>query len=395
MEELLKKNIHVNLQATTDLQQAVIETDISFIAVGTPYNDDEIDLSDVKEASQQIGRVLKDKNTYHLVVVRSTVVPGTTEEIALPIIEKASGKKAGVDFGISMNPEFLREGEAIEDFMFPDRIVLGGMDTRSIEIVEQLYSVFPEAEKLKTNNKTAEMMKYTANALLATMISFSNEIANLCSAIGGIDAVDVMKGIHLDKRLSPIMPDGERIVPYFTTYLEAGCGFGGSCFPKDIKALISYGEKLGSPMRLLEAVIEINQERPGKVLSLLKKHFPVLNGVEIAVMGLAFKPGTDDIRESPAIPIIEALLAQGAKIKAYDPAAKHNAQKLFVNRAVAFCDDLSQAIYDVQAVLLITRWKDFEHIPELLNQRGQSPLIIDGRRMLSKHSVAKYDGIGL
>ena len=395
LEELLKKNIQVNLQATTDLHKAVIETDISFITVGTPYSGNEIDLSDVREVSQQIGEALKDKSAYHVVVVKSTVVPGTTDEVVIPILEKASREKAGVDFGVGVNPEFLREGEAVQDFMFPDRIVLGGMDAKSIEVLEQLYSVFNGVDLLKTNNKTAEMIKYTANALLATMISFSNEIANLCSTIGGIDAVDVMKGVHLDKRLSPIMPNGKRIVPYFTTYLEAGCGFGGSCLPKDIKALSAYGTKAGSPMRLLEAVTEINQERPEKVLALLKKHFPVLDGVQVAVMGLAFKPGTDDIRESPAIPIIEALLKQGAKIKAYDPMAKHNAQKLFVNKDVVFWDDLSQAIDNVQAVLLVTSWEEFKRIPELLHSRDQSPLIIDGRRMLNKHSVTRYEGIGL
>lgn len=395
LEELLKKNIQVNLQATTDLHKAVIETDISFITVGTPYRGNEIDLSDIREVSQQIGEALRDKSAYHVVVVKSTVVPGTTDEVVIPILEKASGEKAGVDFGVSVNPEFLREGEAVQDFMFPDRIVLGGMDAKSIEVLEQLYSVFSGIDLLKTNNKTAEMIKYTANALLATMISFSNEIANLCSAIGGIDAVDVMKGVHLDKRLSPIMPNGKRIVPYFTTYLEAGCGFGGSCLPKDIKALSAYGTKAGSPMRLLEAVTEINQERPEKVLALLKKHFPVLDGVQVAVMGLAFKPGTDDIRESPAIPIIEALLKQGAKIKAYDPMAKHNAQKLFVNKDVVFCDDLAQTIDNVQAVLLLTSWEEFKRIPELLHSRDQSPLIIDGRRMLPKDSVTRYEGIGL
>lgn len=395
LEELLKKNIHANLQVTVDLYRAVIETELSLITVGTPYNGNELELSYVKEVSQQIGTALKDKPAYHLVVVKSTVVPGTTDEVVLPILEKASGKKAGVDFGVSMNPEFLREGEAIQDFMFPDRIVLGGMDTKSIAVLEQLYSVFPQADKLKTNNKTAEMIKYTANALLATMISFSNEIANLCSAISGIDAVDVMKAVHLDKRLSPIMPDGERIVPYFTTYLEAGCGFGGSCLPKDIKTLNTYGAKLGNPMRLLEAVIEVNQGQPEKVLALLKKHFPVLNGVCVAVMGLAFKPRTDDIRESPTIPIIEALLRQGAKVKAYDPVAKHNAQKLFANKGVVFCDDLSHAIDNAQAILLLTAWEEFKRIPELLRSREQSPLIIDGRRMLPKDSVTRYEGIGL
>jgi len=395
LEELLEKNINVNLRATTDLHKSVIETDISLIAVGTPFDGSEIDLTYIKEASHQIGKALQDKSTYHVVVVKSTVVPGTTDEVVLPILEEASGKKAGVEFGVGMNPEFLREGEAIQDFMSPDRIVLGGIDDKSINALEELYSVFDGVDKLRTNPKTAEMIKYTSNSLLATMISFSNEIGNLCTALGGIDVVEVMQGVHLDKRLSPIMPNGDRIVPSFTTYLEAGCGFGGSCFPKDVKALIAHGEKVGRPMRLLDAVIQVNEQQPQQVLSLLKKHFPSLKGIRIAVLGLAFKPGTDDVRESPAIPIVKDLLAREVEIRAYDPVAKYEAQRLFSNHQILYCDDLAQALQDVQAVVLLTRWEEFRRIPELLTHLDPQPLFIDGRRMLDKNSIARYDGIGL
>lgn len=395
LEELLKKNINVNLRATTDLHKAVIETDISLIGVGTPFNGSEIDLTCIKEVSYQIGKALKEKTTYHVVVVKSTVVPGTTDEVVLPILEEASGKKAGVDFGVGANPEFLREGEAIQDFMFPDRIVLGGIDDKSITALEELYGVFDRVDQLKTNNKTAEMIKYASNSLLATMISFSNEIGNLCATIGGADVVDVMRGVHLDKRLSPIMPGGNRIVPSFTTYLEAGCGFGGSCFPKDVKALIAHGEKAGRPMRLLDAVIRVNEQQPQQVLALLKKHLPSLKGTRVAVLGLAFKPGTDDMRESPAIPIVKHLLAQEAEIKAYDPTAKYEAQKLFGNRHIVFCDDLAQTIENVQAIVLLTSWEEFRSIPELLGHLDPQPLFVDGRRMLDKRSIARYEGIGL
>ena len=395
LEELLKKNINVNLRATTDLHKAVIETDISLIGVGTPFDGSEIDLTYIKEVSYQIGKALKEKDSYHVVVVKSTVVPGTTDEVVLPILEEASGKKAGVDFGVGVNPEFLREGEAIQDFMFPDRIVLGGIDDKSITALEELYNVYDGVDQLKTNNKTAEMIKYTSNSLLATMISFSNEVGNLCATIGGADVVDVMKGVHLDKRLSPIMPGGNRIVPSFTTYLEAGCGFGGSCFPKDVKALIAHGEKAGRPMRLLDAVIRVNEQQPQQVLALLKKHFPSLKGTRVAVLGLAFKPGTDDMRESPAIPIVKHLLAQEAEIKAYDPTAKHEAQKLFGNRHIVFCDDLAQTIENVQAIVLLTSWEKFRSIPELLGHLDPQPLFVDGRRMLDKRSIARYEGIGL
>jgi UDPglucose 6-dehydrogenase/GDP-mannose 6-dehydrogenase len=395
LEDLLKKNIGDNLTATTDLYTAVIDTDVSLIAVGTPFDGTEIDLSFVETSSRQIGEVLKDKNTYHVVVVKSTVVPGTTNEIVLPVLEEAAAKSAGIDFGVGVNPEFLREGEAIQDFMFPDRIVLGGMDQRTIDVLEELYRVFDSADKLRTNNKTAEMIKYASNTLLTTMISFSNEIANLCSAIGDIDVVDVMKGVHLDKRLSPIMPDGKRMFPGFTTFLEAGCGFGGSCFPKDVKALIAHGKRHDQPMQLLEAVIRINEDQPNKVLSILESYFPRLQGIRVAILGLAFKPGTDDMRESPAIPLIKALSARKALVKAYDPVANNNAQKLFNNRNIFFCDNLVETVQNVDAILLITRWEEFKTIPNLLRDLDPQPIVIDGRRMLDKRSVARYEGIGL
>jgi UDPglucose 6-dehydrogenase/GDP-mannose 6-dehydrogenase len=368
---------------------------VSLIAVGTPFDGTEIDLSFVETSSRQIGKVLKDKNTYHVVVVKSTVVPGSTNEIVLPVLEEAAAKSAGIDFGVGVNPEFLREGEAIQDFMFPDRIVLGGMDQRTIDVLEELYRVFDSADKLRTNNKTAEMIKYASNTLLTTMISFSNEIANLCSAIGDIDVVDVMKGVHLDKRLSPIMPDGKRMFPGFTTFLEAGCGFGGSCFPKDVKALIAHGKRHDQPMQLLEAVIRINEDQPNKVLSILESYFPRLQGIRVAILGLAFKPGTDDMRESPAIPLIKALSARKALVKAYDPVANNNAQKLFNNRNIFFCDNLVETVQNVDAILLITRWEEFKTIPNLLRDLDPQPIVIDGRRMLDKRSVARYEGIGL
>lgn len=395
LEDLLEKNVNVNIKATTDLHRSVIETDISLVAVGTPFNGEMIDLCYIKKVAQQIGEAIRDKAGYHMVVVKSTVVPGTTDEVVLPILESASGKKAGSGFGIGMNPEFLREGEAVRDFMFPDRIVMGGIDDRSLGCLEQLYEPFDNIDIIRTNNKTAEMIKYTSNSLLATMISFSNEIANLCAAIGDIDVVDVMSGVHLDKRLSPLLPDGNRIVPAFTTYIEAGCGFGGSCFPKDVKALISHGKRIGLPMRLLDAVIQINKEQPKQVISILKKHFPVLKGIRVAVLGLAFKPGTDDMRESPAIPIINDLLAGGAKIKAYDPVARDEARKLFGADTIVFCDAVEEIIEDVDAVLLLTRWDEFSRIPTLLADLEPKPLFIDGRRMLDKNKIERYAGIGL
>lgn len=395
LDELLKKNIGDRFSATTDLRQAVLDSDLSLIAVGTPFKENGIDLSFIKEVSQQIGAALREKSTYHAIVVKSTVVPGTTQEVVLPAIEKFSGKRAGADFGVGMNPEFLREGVAVEDFMFPDRIVLGGIDEKTLDALEELYRVFDGVDKIRTTPKTAEMIKYTANSLLATMISFSNEIGNLCAALGDIDVVDVMRAVHLDKRLCPILPDGRRIVPQFTTYIEAGCGFGGSCFPKDVKALIAHGQKEKQPMSLLRSVIQVNEQQPRQIVEILKKQFPTLEGVRLAVLGLAFKPGTDDMRESPAIPIVKELLAAGADIRAFDPVAKLEAEKIFGAQRIDYCEQLGDALDGADAVVLLTRWEEFTNLPDLLADRNHQPLVVDGRRMIDKKRVLRYTGIGI
>jgi UDPglucose 6-dehydrogenase/GDP-mannose 6-dehydrogenase len=239
------------------------------------------------------------------------------------------------------------------------------------------------------------MIKYTANSLLATMISFSNEIGNLCSALGGIDALEVMRGVHLDKRLSPILENGQRILPSFTTYLEAGCGFGGSCFPKDVNALIAHGKRHGQAMQLLDAVVEINRRQPGRILAMLDRHCSPLRGKTIAVLGLAFKPGTDDMRESPAIPVVRGIIEGGATVRAYDPVARAEAQKIFGADGIQYFDGLETTIDQADAVVIMTRWKEFEVLPQLLRQNGRQPVVIDGRRMLDKHLFSRYDGIGL
>lgn len=395
LDDMLKANVGTRLIATTDIWSAIMDSKISFIAVGTPIRDNEIDLTFIKRVAHQIGEVLKDKADYHVVVVKSTVVPGTTDEIVLSILEKASGKKAGVDFGVGMNPEFLREGEAIVDFMNPDRIILGGIDEQSLSILREIYGVFEGIYQMETNCKTAEMIKYAANSLLATMISFANEIGNLSAAVEGVDIVEVMRGVHLDKRLTPILPSGERIFPAFTNYLQAGCGFGGSCLPKDVKALNAYGFQKGLPMELLNAVIKVNDCQYKQVMNRLYKHFPSLHTVRVAVLGLAFKPGTDDMRESPAIPILNELSNSSAEINVFDPVAMHEAHKLLKNQPIKYCATLVETIQDVDVILLLTQWEDFKVLPELLQNIKQSPLVIDGRRMLSKTDIKNYEGIGL
>jgi UDPglucose 6-dehydrogenase/GDP-mannose 6-dehydrogenase len=278
--------------------------------------------------------------------------------------------------------------------MAPDRVVLGGIDGRTLDALAELYDVF-QADVVRTTCKTAEMIKYASNALLATLISFSNEIGNLCAALGGTDIVDVMNGVHLDRRLSPIGPDGTRVKPGITTYLQAGCGFGGSCFPKDVRALIAHGKQAGAAMHVLDAVVRVNEVQPRQVMKLLEKHFPSLREVRVAVLGLAFKPGTDDMRESPAIPVIHALHHRGAQIRAYDPVACAAARKVFNGSAVAYYDDLESAVVDSDAIVLLTSWPEFSALPDLLSNLESQPLVVDGRRALDARRISRYEGIGL
>ncbi len=395
LPQLLRKHIGRSLFASTNLHEAVLDSDISIIAVGTPFDGEEIDLRYIRTVAREIGEALRSKQGYHVVVVKSTVVPGTTDGLVKPLLEEASGKTAGPDFGIGMNPEFLREGEAVGDFMQPDRIVLGGIDERTHQVLEEMYRPFHGVEIVKTNNKTAEMIKYASNSLFATMISFSNEIGNLCSTLGGIDVVDVMRGVHKDKRLSPFGEKGTRITPGFISYLEAGCGFGGSCFPKDVKALISHGKQAGYSMSILNSVIEVNKKQPEMVLDLLHTHIPKLAGKRIAILGLAFKPGTDDMRESPAIPVVKSILEGGATIRAYDPAAKNEAIKIFGNRTITYCDNLDDTVREADVIILMTRWDEFQRLPDITKRLNPDALLIDGRRMLNKNDFKRYEGIGL
>jgi len=395
LDELLRKNIGKNLRASTDLYSSITNSEVSLIAVGTPFEKDLIDLSYIRQVSKEIGLALKNKSGYHVVIVKSTVVPGTTDDVVIPLLEKYSEKKAGVDFGVGMNPEFLREGVAVDDFMNPDRIILGGIDKAAHDVMKSLYQVFKGVDVITTSNKTAEMIKYTSNSLLATLISFSNEIGNLCSSLGGIDSVDVMNGVHLDKRVSPILGDGQRIKPGIVSYIEPGCGFGGSCFPKDVKALISHGESKNQSMSLLKSVIEINKKQPKQMIDRLLNHYPNIKGMTISVLGLAFKPGTNDMRESPAIYIVNEIIRLGGVVHAFDPVAELEAKKMFIGENIFYFDSVKSAIKDSSVIMLITSWPEFKNIPKITKNLKDSPLVIDGRRMLSKVDFDRYEGIGV
>lgn len=358
--------------ATKDYGEAIFNSDVTFICVGTPSREDgSIDLQYIESAAKAIGRALKEKDSYHVVVVKSTVLPGTTEKIVKPLIEKYSGKRASKDFGLAMNPEFLREGVALKDFLNPDRIVLGVQDERTRQVLEKLYEPI-KAPKLVVDIKTAEMIKYASNAFLATKISFANEIGNLCKKLG-IDSWKVFEGVGLDHRISP-------------HFFKSGIGFGGSCFPKDIRALIRKTEELGEEPLILKAVMEVNERQPLKIIELLKKHVPELDGKTIGILGLAFKPNTDDIREARAIIIVKKLLEERAKIIAYDPKAMENFKRLFPQ--IEYADSAQEVLEKTDVILIVTEWPEFEK----LDYSGK--IVIDGRRVRSAEKTARiYEGV--
>jgi UDPglucose 6-dehydrogenase/GDP-mannose 6-dehydrogenase len=397
LHALLKRTVGAHLQATTDLGEAVKWSDVTVIAVGTPLRDSQIDLQYVRTAAEEIGAALRhrDRDRYHVTVVKSTVVPGTTDDLVVPALQASSGRRAGADFGVGVNPEFLTEGQAVADFMAPDRIVLGGLDERTLDVIESLYVAFPDAPRVRTNNSTAELIKYTSNALLATMISFANEIANLADARGDVDIAEVMRGVHNSRYLSPQIEDGRRITAPITSFLEAGCGFGGSCLPKDVGALISHGTVAGASMRLLQAVLDTNFNQPSRLVELARDGLGTLEGKRVSVLGLAFKPDTDDLRESPAFPLINQLRSEGAVVTAHDPVAVPRARGRIDSQDIALTEHLDEAIEGADALIIVTRWDQFNALPQILADRAEQPLVVDGRRMLARNAVARYAGIGL
>jgi len=369
LDDLLAKN-QDRISTTTDLVGAVKRTDLTFICVGTPSQDDgSIDLRQVEDVSSVIGSAIRSSPDYHTIVVKSTVLPGTTEDLLLPILEKESGKKAFIDFGLAMNPEFLKEGSAIEDFFHGDRVVIGSNDQETSSILKALYGSLG-VPIYTTTMKTAEMIKYASNAFLATKISFANELGNLCKQIE-IDSYEVFQGVGMDTRIGP-------------HFFRSGIGFGGSCFPKDVRALIAHARTVGDEPRILNAVIRTNDDQPRKLINLLKKHVRPA-GRTIGILGLAFKPDSDDVRESRAISIIMDLLKEGASVVAYDPVAMENFRPLFPGITYA---KAAGEVLDCDAVLIVTEWKEFEDL------NYENRIVIDGRRIAkARDEAAIYEGV--
>ena len=365
LQELLKKHIGLKFNASTSYT-SVSESDVIFIAVGTPpLPDGSADLQYIRTAAEQIGIALSKKHVKDpVVVVKSTVPPTTTRDIVYPAVAKHMKEP----FGYCMNPEFLREGKAIEDFMHPDRIVIGSDDEQVIVKMKQVYAGF-DAPILVTSPTAAEMIKYAANAMLATRISFSNEIGNVCKKLG-IDVYEVMRGVGLDNRIGP-------------AFLNAGVGFGGSCFPKDVSALASLATSVEVDPILLHSVIKVNDNQPSVMMALLEERIHDFAGKQIAVLGLAFKDNTDDIRESRAICIIELLREKGAHIRCYDPMAMEEVKHLFpASQEILYMSSAADALNGADACLVMTEWPEFTKLnTEFSHMKTQ--IIIDGRHILN------------
>jgi UDPglucose 6-dehydrogenase len=376
LDDMLSNCIESNrLRATGDYEE-ILATDITLICVGTPSNPDgSMNLSYITESAGDIGRILGAKSERHTVVIRSTVVPGTTKGIVIPALEQYSGKKANVDFDVAVNPEFLQEGKALHGFFNPDRIIIGEEEQGAGDMVEKLYEGI-SAPVIRMGITTAEMIKFTSNAFLATKISFINDIGNICRRLG-IDVYDVVKGVGVDYRI------GEH-------FLSAGIGFGGSCLPKDVKALVHSSKRLGYRPLVLESVLEVNENQILNMLQMVREKLGNLKGKTICVLGLAFKPDTDDVRNAPALEIIRLLIEKGAFVKAYDPLAMPNAKSVLPEN-VKYCNNAKEAVSGCDCVLVLTEWGEFKD--ESL-YRGK--VVIDGRRILEPKRIGMmcdYQGI--
>ena len=355
-----------------------------FVTVGTPQKSNgAIELSMIKEAMTSIGRIIAKSKNNPIILIKSTVTPGTMQNVILPILEKRSGKKAGRGFGLISNPEFLQESNAIKDTKFPHVIVLGGYQTRFMKKTKNFFSkLHPNVPIIITNHQTAEMIKYANNSFLATKISFINQLSNICQNIPGVNIDDIAKTIGSDPRIGD-------------AFLNAGPGYGGSCLPKDMRALINFAEKVGINPTLLNAVEKTNQRQIESIISLMEKSLGTLALKRLTVLGTAFKPNTDDVRDSIAIELIKKLLKKKARITIYDPKAMRNTMKIF-GKKIIYAKSITDALNNSQCIIMMTHWKQFEALNNNSIKRMKKKFIIDCRRILSKKELdAEYYAIGI
>ena len=385
LEDLVKRNVAAGrLHFTTDLAACIDNVEVVFSAVGTPPDEDgSADLQYVLNVAHTFGQHIRK---YTILVTKSTVPVGTAQKVKAAVQEELDKRGVQVEFEVASNPEFLKEGAAIKDFMSPDRVVVGVESERAKEVMSKLYRPF------LTNNfrvyfmdiPSAEMTKYAANAMLATRISFMNDIANLCDLVGA-DVDMVRKGIGTDARIG-------------NKFLYAGCGYGGSCFPRDVKALAHTAREYGYRMGVIEAVEAVNERQKGIVFEKLQRALGDLRGKTIALWGLAFKPETDDMREAPALVVIDKLLKAGAAVRVYDPVAMDECRRR-IGETVTYCTDMYDATVDADALALITEWKVFR-MPSwpVVRKAMKSPVLVDGRNIYDKQELQRegfrYSAVG-
>lgn len=372
LEDMVTRNHNSGrLDFTTDLSEVIDDVEVIFSAVGTPPDEDgSADLGYVLGVARQIGSLMEK---YVLVVTKSTVPVGTAVKVREAILEEQRRRGVKIDFDVASNPEFLKEGAAIKDFMSPDRVVVGVDSPRARKIMQKLYRPFllSSDRMLFTDIPSAEMIKYAANAMLATRISFMNDIANLCDMVGA-NVNMVRKGIGADHRIG-------------TKFLYPGCGYGGSCFPKDVKAIIRTAAQHGYDMRVLRAVEEVNESQKSLLFKKLLKHYGgSVEGKAVTLWGLAFKPETDDMREAPALVLIDLLLRHGATVRVYDPIAMQECRRR-IGDTVTYCPNMYEAALDSDALMLVTEWKEFR-VPSwnVIHKSMRTPVVFDGRNIYDR-----------
>jgi len=383
----LEKTLRVGLKKKLTISNnfsPIKNCDLIFVTVGTPQKSNgAIELSMIKKATTTIGQIIRKSKKNPIIFIKSTVVPGTTQNVILPILEKKSGKKADRDFGVILNPEFLQESNAIRDTKHPHTIILGGKQSKYMKKAKMFFSkMHPNIPIVITNFQTAEMIKYANNSFLATKISFINQLSNICQNIPGINIDDVSKTIGLDPRIGKL-------------FLNAGPGYGGSCLPKDMNALINFADKIGVKPILLNAVEKTNHEQVDNIVSLMKKILGNITSKRITILGIAFKPNTDDIRYSKSIELIKKLLKNKAKITIHDPKAIENTKKIF-GKKILYAKSIHDALNKSQCGVIMTHWKQYDTLNNDSIKHMNKKIIIDCRRALIKKELdAEYYAIGV
>jgi len=383
LENTLKNGLKKGLEITSNFS-SMKNCDLIFVTVGTPQNDNgAIDLSIIKKAVTTIGENLRENKKRQTILIKSTVIPGTMKNVILPILEKKSKKKAGKDFGLISNPEFLQESTAIRDTKFPHAVVLGGYKTIFMKKIRNFFiKLHPNTPIIVTNHQTAEMIKYANNSFLATKISFINQLSNICQKIPGANIDDIAKTIGLDPRIGKL-------------FLNAGPGYGGSCLPKDMKALINFATVTGIKPTLLNAVEEVNTKQLNQIISITEQRFGNIKDKKISILGTAFKPNTDDIRDSIAIELIKKFLKKGVKITVHDPRALENTRNVFEDK-INYRKSVSDAIQDSQCVIIMTQWKQYQKLTNNDFKNMKRKIVIDCRRILvEKQLDVDYFAIGI